>query len=211
MPLHVALLGDSTIDNRAYTDGQLDVAEHLRALLPGSWRATLLAVDGSTADDVVGQLQAVPADASHLVISVGGNDALLNVDMLSVAVTSTAQALTLFGARVGEFERAYRAAVKAALALDRRTILCTIYNAELEPDLAPLARVALMMFNDVILRTAFENRLDVIDLRLVCTHPTDFVEQIEPSATGGRKIADAIARAIGAGAGESADARVFAG
>jgi len=53
------------------------------------------------------------------------------------------------------------------------------------------------MFNDVVLRTAVRLGLDVIDLRLVCTEPDDFANAIEPSGQGGRKIAEAIARALG--------------
>jgi hypothetical protein len=56
---------------------------------------------------------------------------------------------------------------------------------------------ALMMFNDVILRTAFERGVPVIDLRLVCTEPSDYANPIEPSGQGGRKIADAIVCALG--------------
>ena len=53
------------------------------------------------------------------------------------------------------------------------------------------------MFNDVILRVAFEHHLPVIDLRLVCNEPADYANPIEPSGRGGRKIALAIARATG--------------
>jgi hypothetical protein len=54
-----------------------------------------------------------------------------------------------------------------------------------------------MAFNDAILRAAFEFRLSVIDLRLVCTEPEDHANPIEPSERGGRKIARAIIGALG--------------
>jgi hypothetical protein len=50
----------------------------------------------------------VPASASHLVVSIGGNDALQNIDLLSLPVTSSTQALEALAERVGSFERAYR-------------------------------------------------------------------------------------------------------
>jgi hypothetical protein len=53
------------------------------------------------------------------------------------------------------------------------------------------------MFNDVILRMAFEHHLSVIDLRLVCNEPSDYANPIEPSGSGGRKIAHSIARSLG--------------
>jgi hypothetical protein len=197
MSSHIVLLGDSVFDNRTYTGGAPDVLSHLRELLPSPWRATLRAVDGSTAADLARQLPGVPSDCSHLVISVGGNDALLNSDLLGTSVSSTAEALALFGDRSHRFEEAYRVAIDSALALGRDTTVCTIYNGNLESREAPLARVALMTFNDVILRVAFERGLRVIDLRLVCTAAEDYANPIEPSGRGGRKIADAIASCLG--------------
>jgi hypothetical protein len=72
MALHIALLGDSIFDNRAYTGGAPDVVGHLSELLPPSWQATLCAVDGSTAANLVKQPARVPPETSHLAIAVGG-------------------------------------------------------------------------------------------------------------------------------------------
>jgi lysophospholipase L1-like esterase len=197
MPHHVVLLGDSILDNASYTAGEPDVVSHLRSLLASPWRASLRAVDGSTAVDLVEQLLQVPSDASHLIISVGGNDALLNGDLLALPVRSTTEALQLFGARLATFETTYHAAIASALELKLPTTLCTIYNGNLHPSQAGLARLGLMMFNDVILRTAFEHHLSVIDLRLVCNDPSDYANPIEPSGSGGHKIARSIARSLG--------------
>jgi hypothetical protein len=60
----------------------------------------------------------------------------------------------------------------------------------------------------VILRVAFELGIDVVDLRAVCSQPADYANPIEPSGEGGRKIADAVARAAGAVGGD-ASARVW--
>jgi len=209
--MHIALLGDSIFDNAVYTRGEPDVVAHLRSILPVNWRASLFAVDGSVSSDLATQLPKVPADVSHLVISVGGNDALLNSDLLGLPVSSTAEALALFGGRLAEFESTYHAAIPSALALGRPTTTCTIYNGNLEPQQTSLARVALMMFNDIILQTAFERRLPVIDLRLICTEVADYANPIEPSGRGGRKIAEAIARSLGAVNGDTRHSRVFAG
>ena len=50
--------------------------EQLRAELPPGSNATLLALDGDVTARVEEQLTRVRADATHLVVSVGGNDAL---------------------------------------------------------------------------------------------------------------------------------------
>jgi hypothetical protein len=195
---HVVLLGDSIFDNATYTGGAPSVLEHLRARLPSGWHPTLLAVDGATTTDLRAQLRRVPPDATDIVVSIGGNDALLNSDVLSLPVASTAEALHLFGARADAFRASYEAALAGVLQLGRRTTVCTIYEGNFEPDLAAVARVALVLFNDVILRAALAAGVDVIDLRAVCTKPSDYANPIEPSGSGGAKIAAAIVAALGA-------------
>lgn len=208
---HVVLLGDSIFDNRAYTRGEPDVVSHLREILPPGWQATLCAVDGSTTADLPEQLERVPADGSHLVVSIGGNDALSNSDLLDLPVESTAEALALLGDRARLFEADYREAIGQVLELGRPTTVCTVYNGALPEEQARLATVALTLFNDVILRTAFEHRLDVIELRLVCVDPEDYANPIEPSGRGGRKIARAIAGALGALDAPAPGSRIVAG
>src|SRR5687767_239110 len=66
---HVVLLGDSIFDNAAYIDGGQDVITQLRGKLPAGWRATLGAVDGSVMADIGRQLDRLPSDATHLVVS----------------------------------------------------------------------------------------------------------------------------------------------
>ena len=198
MTPHIALLGDSIFDNHVYTGGEPDVVAHLRDLLPSPWVATLCAVDGSTTVDFGKQLKRVPSAATHVVLSIGGNDALINADLLKMPVRSTAEALDRFGERLADFERSYGWALEAVVALGRKTTVCTIYNGNLGAQEAARARVALMMFNDVILRAALEHSVDTLDLRLVCTEPEDYANPIEPSGRGGRKIAAAIAAALGA-------------
>lgn len=205
---YIALLGDSIFDNAAYTDGEPDVVTHLRRILPPPWKATLCAVDGTTTGGLPAQLDAVPDDVSHLVVAVGGNDALDDIDMLDLPVDSTAQALALFGERIDRFEARYRLALDAVIARGIPTTVCTIYNGDLGPDQAPLARLALMLFDDTILRIAFEHHLTAVELRLVCDEPADYANPIEPSGRGGRKIAEAVARSVGA-LGEGACSRVF--
>jgi len=207
---HIVLLGDSIFDNGSYTRGEPDVAGHLASVIPWTWRATLLAVDGATTADVAAPLDRVPEQAPHLVLSVGGNDALLNSDLLEARACSSSEVLLMFASRLDAFEQAYRRLVGRVVSFGRDVTVCTIYNGALDPELARLARVALMTFNDVILRVAFAHRASVIDLRSICVDRLDYANPIEPSGTGGWKIASAIARAVGATPGARAS-RVIAG
>ena len=92
---HIALLGDSIFDNAAYVAGGPDVVRQVRELLPSGWRAMLNALDGAVIADLPQQLQRLPADASHLVVSVGGNDALGEAALLDQKVGSVAEALEI--------------------------------------------------------------------------------------------------------------------
>jgi len=208
-PQHIVLLGDSIFANAAYTNGAPDVVSHLRRSLPAGWQATLAAKDGATTMELRHQLADVPTDATHLVISIGGNDALQNSDLLSLRVVSSAEALSAFAVRVAAFERAYRRAIQEVVGLRRLTAVCTVYNGALEPDRATIARLALALFNDAILRTAVDLRLDALELRSICTEPADYANPIEPSGPGGLKIARAIARLVGAAPGREEPARVW--
>jgi hypothetical protein len=194
---HVVLLGDSIFDNAAYVSGGPAVLDHLRRVLPAGWSATLLALDGSVTAGVHRQLSGVPADASHLVLSVGGNDALGHVDMLGEKAASVAEVLDRL-ARIGEaFDLEYRGLVQKLLEWALPLVLCTIYEGALpDPALQRRASTALHVFNDAIIRCAFEHRLTMVDLRLVCNRREHYANPIEPSVEGGRRIAEAIARSV---------------
>jgi len=193
MPGHVVLLGDSIFDNGVYVPGEPAVIEHLQRLLPRDWQATLLAVDGAVVESVYRQLERMPTDATHLVLSVGGNNALrVAGGVLSAAARTVRDGLAEVGAAREEFQSEYRGLVNQLRGLRKNLALCTIYDAI--PGL-PSAEVAgLCLFNDVITRAAIESKLTLIDLRTICNEVRDYsaLSPIEPSASGGSKIARAI-------------------
>lgn len=190
---HIVLLGDSVFDNAAYVRGGPPVIEQLRSKLPPGWQATLLAVDGSTTRNVHGQLDKIPADADRLIVSAGGNDALGHADILGESARSAAEVLARL-ADVGErFGQAYREMLRAVLAVKLPAAVCTVYYPNFpDPTLQRIAKAALTVFNDVIIREAFEAGAPLIDLRLVCGEAGDYANEIEPSAAGGEKIAGVI-------------------
>ncbi len=198
---HLVLLGDSIFDNAAYVPGELPVIEQLRQALPAGDRASLLAVDGDCIQDVARQLTGLPADATHLALSVGGNDALGYGAQLQETATDLPRALEQLAAMKTEFDARYAAMLDAVLAARRPTLLCTIYDRcpLADPGWRLLAFTALSAFNDCITRQAIARGLPLLDLRLVCSEPSDYsaLSPIEPSAAGGEKIARGLARVVG--------------
>jgi lysophospholipase L1-like esterase len=207
---HIVLLGDSVFDNKAYVNGGLDVIAQVRRQIPDGWRASLRAFDGSVVEDVREQALDLPDDATHLVISVGGNDAILNADILLQKVASSAEVLNKLADIAGEFEYRYREMLQGVLSLKKPTAVCTIYYPRMqEPFTQKIAVAALATFNDVIIRQAFLEGVPLIDLRLVCDEDSDYANEIEPSEKGGGKIADAIARLVSGHNFESRRTEVF--
>ena len=204
----LVLLGDSILDNAPYTKPAPDSTAHLQRLLPG-WDVQRLAQDGATMGDIRFQLIQIAPD-STVVLSVGGNDAAEHIGLLDRRETNSGEVFGQLLQIADDFERQYVAAAQAVASRAKRTVLCTIYEVQLEPPVfARLARVPLAVLNDRIIRTGARLGLDVLDLRTVCTEPDDFTLQIEPSAHGAEKIARAIARLVGGEPGLKS-ARVFA-
>lgn len=195
---HAVLLGDSIFDNGAYVrPGEPDVVAQLRMKLPRDWRATLYAVDGAVTRDVERQLKRLPRDASHLVVSVGGNDGLRHVGIFREGARSVAEVMGRLAEIREEFQRDYRAMLDAVMGLRLPVALCTIYDARFpDPQEQRLVLAGLSLFNDVITREAFARKLQLIDLRLICNESDDYANPIEPSAKGGEKIAAVIAQVI---------------
>jgi hypothetical protein len=191
---HVVLLGDSIFDNAIYVPGCPAVIEQLRSWLPAGWRATLLAVDGAVATSVAQQLPKLPRDATHLVVSVGGNDALGCSHLVGDTKSPAAAGFQQLAAAQDQFRRDYQTMLRAVLEEQKPVLLCTVYDAI--PGLPPSAATGLSTFNDVILREGFRHGLPILDLRLICDEPRDYsvLSPIEPSEHGGAKIVQGIKR-----------------
>lgn len=187
--MHIALLGDSSFDNARYSEPELSVAEHLMALLAGADEVTLLAVDSCFVDEVADQAGRIPSGATHLVLSVGGNDALSHSYLLQERAETVGEALSIFCEPLRRFAKTYRQLATGLSKLGLPLALCTIYEGAFPPAIERATRVGVSMFNDVIQRVGRSLDAHIVELREVCTDLSDFTMQIEPSGVGGRKIA----------------------
>ena len=190
---HLVLLGDSIFDNGAYVRGGPDVVRQLRARIPANWDASLLALDGAVTRDVARQLAGLPRGASHLAISVGGNDALAASHLLGQSVADVTEALSLLETAQSRFAADYQAMAEAVLEAGLPAAFCTIYDTPPSSPAQRIVRTALALYNDVITRTAFAAGVGLVDLRLICDSDEDYANPIEPSERGGAKIAAALA------------------
>jgi hypothetical protein len=126
---HIILAGDSVFDNRTYVEvGEPDVRDQLANLLDDGDKATLIAVDGDINNNVSKQLDNIPNDATHLFISIGGNDALMHIDSFTDSVSTIGDALDSFNEKIQEFEKDYIKMLTNTIKYGLKTTLCTIYN-----------------------------------------------------------------------------------
>jgi lysophospholipase L1-like esterase len=206
--IHVILLGDSVFDNAAYVGNDPDVRRQLAGTLSPGSKVTLLARDGDVIAEIGSQLRRLPNDATHLVISIGGNDALRASAVLESGAASVADALARIDAIADGFGEAYGAMLNEVTRIAALPIaICTIYDPRYaEAARRKLATAALTLLNDKIMRHAVARRLTLIDLRLTCDEDRDFANPIEPSANGGAKIAQAISKFVRA---EPAQTAIF--
>ena len=195
--MNVVLLGDSIFDNKAYVGDGPDVIAQLRAALPSGASATLAARDGATTSDIAGQLAAMPKDATHLIVSVGGNDALQEKGLIEESARSVAEVLDKLAKIKAAFRKSYATMLDGVVARKLPAAVCTIYEARYQdPTTRAIAATGLSVFNDVILREAFARGLPVIDLRLIFNDDADYANDIEPSVKGGAKLVKVIASLV---------------
>lgn len=88
---HIVLLGDSIFDSAPYVVKKTEVIVQLRQKLLDSWPITLKVIDGDQINDVHGQLNYLPEDSSHLILSVAGNNALSHLRIIDESVSSSAK------------------------------------------------------------------------------------------------------------------------
>jgi lysophospholipase L1-like esterase len=193
---HIVLLGDSILDNKAYVGNEPDVIASLQNLLTED-KASLKAIDGSVVENVSKQLRESPSDATHLVVSIGGNNALMNSDILQMQVKSSAEVFDEFANRLNTFEFHYEKMIELLLSKNLPTAVCTIYFPNIPDEFVQKISVsALTGFNDVIIRQAAKFGIPYLDLRLICNEKDDYANEIEPSSKGGRKIAEKIVEVV---------------
>jgi lysophospholipase L1-like esterase len=224
---HIILCGDSIFDNSPYVQpDEPDVTTQVNALLPEDSKATRLAVDGDVTENIYRQLQSLPNDATHLFISVGGNDALGGINVFSEPVANVGEALIYVNTMRNQFETRYKEMLQHALSQQLPLTVCSVYyprfhSQNLErvfPDgnrvngetLQQMAMAALANFNDAIFRQAFQLKVPLIDLRVLCDEDADFANPIEPSAVGGQKIARAIVDMLDSSKGSANKTTVYA-
>ena len=224
MAKKILLLGDSIIDNKSYVlSNELDVTEHLKVLCLDDINTKVEnhAVDGDTMYDLEKDQLGLNklSDASHIIVSIGGNDLLQNISFLQT--TSELSKVMGKGAMIGKwgvkelnpsrnkvfeetyfeiiepFKKQYETIVANLSNHRANLLLCTVYEGDLVDsdefsDVNNSSKTMVSIFNDIVYRTANKYGADVLELRDIFVRSEDYANPIEPSHIGGGKLAKAI-------------------
>jgi hypothetical protein len=180
------LLGDSILKNNSYVKNGKAVEDILNEKTNDNTKC--YAKDDSTIVDVYSQLDSIPSDlnkdSTTIFLSVGGNDILNNYADKDVSVKDTKVLDPIFNA--------YKTLIKSIQTKmnESKLVLLDIYY----PTNIKLAQYKPILeeWNKLITDFASTNNLQVINISNILIESTDFTLNIEPSETGGEKIANNI-------------------
>jgi hypothetical protein len=148
---HVAMLGDSISDNGSYVGGAPDVRAQAQTLLPG---VTVISAarDGAVMTDLEFQIRRIPDAVTHIVVSIGGNDAIRASGVIDESASSVSAALERLGLIRDQFSHSYASMVGTLLGRVPLAF-CSIYEPRFpDPARRRAAANALTLLNDVITR-----------------------------------------------------------
>lgn len=180
------LLGDSILKNDAYVSDGKSVDELLKEQTNGT--SICLAADHSKIVDIYSQLERLPSEMDNnsttIFLSAGGNDILTYYVDQGNTATDTSILGPMFAAYKKLVKHIHTILPKAKL------VLLDIYYPE---NLSYTQyHPVLKEWNGLVYKYASKNDYSVLKISKVLTKSEDFSFGIEPSATGGRKIAETI-------------------
>ena len=179
----ILLLGDSILDNSYYVSPGKSVYDYIKRSIPSSTVIKNLARDGAIISEVkTNQLYAIPITynkpTTALVLSIGGNDFLSGnaIDLVKPQYKDLLQQIR------SQFDKS-------------KIYLVDLYRP-LDPSLQ-LYTTIISMWNSYLEQLVKANLADaIVPISNVIVEPTDLVHKIEPSNTGGEKIANLILQTI---------------
>jgi hypothetical protein len=182
----MVLLGDSIFKNESYVKSGLSVSEYLKSNLSSTY---CYALNDSTIVDVYNQVEQIPLDYNDpncsIFLSVGGNDILSN------HIQDKESLMPIFIA----YTKLIRS-IKTKMDKSRLFLVNIYYPSNLKySQYTPI----LVEWNKMIDDYAYEstnNISGVVRLNELFKEESDFTHEIEPSETGGLKIAEAILKSI---------------
>jgi len=198
---HITLLGDSILDNKAYTGSGPCVTEHLEFKLSArNWQVTNCAVDGDVVQDVIDtQIQAIPYTSSVIVVSAGGNDGLQLLSELEQEGVTLCNLFRKLKILQAQFRDRYATMLQKIERAGLPIIVCTVYHPCFERNeilTQFVSSIGVIFLNRVIRSEARRINVPIVDLAWIFNNRRDYANAIEPSSWGGDKISNNIVKVL---------------
>jgi len=180
------LLGDSILKNDAYVSDGKSVENLLVERTNG--KTICLAIDDSKIVDIYSQVDKIPEELNSnyttVFLSAGGNDILTHY----VEQDNDSKDTSILGTMFAAYKKLIKS-IQNKLP-NSNIVLLDIYY----PDNMTFNQYKSVInsWNQMVYEYAGKNAFSVLKISGVLTKPDDFSFGIEPSATGGRKLVDAI-------------------
>ena len=172
----VILLGDSVLKNNIYVNSGLAVDDHIKHIYKNTFN---YAKDNAYIKDVYTQLNHIPPkynnSSTYIVISFGGNDLIRMKETESVFI---------------QYKKLYTT-IKNKFPNTQKIILNLYY-----PPQSLSNNTAKTMIDNWNYKLKKYLTSSILDISTLLDNKYDFVQIIEPSTSGGKKIADAIINRI---------------
>jgi hypothetical protein len=208
--LHVVLCGDSSLNNSdaiPTKDKEVELTidgELTRMTMESNTFIKVLATSGHCMKDFSQtQLPQIPGIATHVFISVGGNDALARAKALFTEPDKISLLWAFMGWLFYSFGYEYADTMNKvrALKLKAKIFVCTLYSPSLKKTpwwKRVLCRIALFQINRVIRKIAFQFEFEVVDLATVVDDEVDIRKGsfVELNHHACKKVADVIYRIL---------------
>ena len=182
----VVLLGDSVLKNESYVKSGLSVCEYIKSQTSSTY---CYAFNDSTIVDVYSQLEQIPLDYNDpncsIFLSVGGND------ILSTHIEDKESLRPIFIA----YTKLIRS-IKTKMDKSKLFLVNIYYPSSLMySQYTPILVEWNQMIDDYAYNST-SNIAGVVRLNETLGEKSDFTHEIEPSESGGLKVAEAILKSI---------------
>lgn len=182
------LLGDSILKNDIYVSDGKSVNELLKERTND--KSICLAINDSKIDDIYGQIEKIPENLNTnyttIFLSVGGNDILTNYVDNNETIDDDKNLV------LKKIFSEYKSLIKSITTKlpDANIVLLDIYY----PDNIKYKQYHSIIneWNNMIYNYASKNKYSVLKISGVLTSSDDFTFDIEPSASGSRKLVETI-------------------
>ncbi len=207
MTQHIILCGDSALNNRTVSDfdpeKELSVEGELNRMLGNESTAIVkvLATPGHRMEDFhQKQLPQIPALATHIFISIGGNDAISKARELFDQPGKISLLLGFIHWLLFLFSLEYFQTISRLSSITNaktKVYICTLYTPDMKKAFwwkRMLCSLALYHLNRVIRSCAKQHNFDILDLAVLCDPETDMRSrnEVELNHNACKKVATAI-------------------